>query len=68
LQEHIDYFDERGVWVSTGKNSEVPDSNENTIVHERLAGAVGHPSRVSRLTLLKRSLAGFPGGTLKNFG
>jgi hypothetical protein len=27
---------------------ELPESQENTSVHERLAGAVGHPSRVSR--------------------
>jgi hypothetical protein len=27
---------------------EFPGSEENSSVHERLAGAVGHPSRVSR--------------------
>jgi hypothetical protein len=48
--------------------AEFPESKENTSVQERLGGAVGHPSRVSRRTFLNRSLPGFPGGTLKNFG
>ena len=43
---------------------EFPESKENTTIHERLAGAVGYPSRVSRLQFWNRSLAGFPGGNI----
>jgi hypothetical protein len=33
---------------SSERYPEIPESKENSSVHERLAGAVGHPSRVSR--------------------
>ena len=47
--------------LSKNFKSEFPKSKENTSVHEQLAGAVGYPSRVSRLQFWNRSLTGFPG-------